>query len=117
MIFRQCSVGGVVYGHNSTASEFHDTNLSNNLRINHPSAGVIHEFLLSMSLCHTVVTETNPDQPYQPKYLAASPDEAALVKAAASLNYTFLGRDPNKISVRIPRRGDPRGNDKYDMLT
>ncbi|OQV25849.1 putative phospholipid-transporting ATPase IA [Hypsibius exemplaris] len=118
MIFRQCSAGGVVYGdHSSTQETFIDTTMTQNLRMNTPQAGIIHEFLLAVSLCHTVVTEPNPDQPNKPIYLAASPDEAALVKAAASLDYTFLKREPNHISVRVRSRADNRGGEpKYDVL-
>ena len=118
MIFRQCSIGGVVYGDpNSTQENYIDTTLTQNLRINSPQAAVIHDFLLAISLCHTVVTEPNPDQPNKPVYLAASPDESALVKAAASLDYTFLKRDVNHIVVRARSRADNRGGEpKYGKI-
>lgn len=118
MIFRQCSVGGVAYGDpNATQDDFVDTTLAQNLRVNSPQASVIGDFLLAISLCHTVVTEPNPDQPNRPIYLAASPDEAALVKAAAALEFTFLKREPNRISVRVRSRADSRGGEpKYEVL-
>lgn len=109
MIFRQCSIAGIAYGQpNSTSEEFVDTNLMYNLRSNHASAKIIHEFLLTLAVCHTVVTEADPDEANKPHYLAASPDEAALVKAAASLEYSFIHRDHNRITVRLRTKGDSK---------
>ncbi|GAU88520.1 hypothetical protein RvY_01206 [Ramazzottius varieornatus] len=118
MIFRQCSVGGVVYGDAlATSEDFVDTNLSETLRGNTPVAKPINDFLLALSICHTVVTEPNPDNPNQPVYLAASPDEAALVKAAANLDYTFIKREPHHLTIRARSRGDnSKGEIKHDML-
>ncbi len=48
----------------------------------------IIDFLLTLSLCHTVVTEKEGDGI---KYQAQSPDEAALVNAAASLGFKYTG--------------------------
>lgn len=62
MIFRQCSVGGVVYGEQITKVEHYvDTNLIATLaQTSSPAARSIHDFLLALALCHTVVPETNP---------------------------------------------------------
>lgn len=102
MIFRQCSIAGVTYGVPETKSEFFvDTNLAQVLHEDSAAAKAIHDFLLAMALCQTVVPEVNPNDPNKPFYLASSPDEAALVSASAQMEYTFLKRQPNKVTVRV----------------
>lgn len=135
MIFRQCSIGGVVYGQFDQAQEqespaaqssqkekkkskptkpdqFIDTNLAQTLHNGGEKAELIHDFLLAITLCQTVVPEVNIDDADKPFYLASSPDEAALVSAAAQFEYTFLKRQPNKITTRIRNWK----TEKFDVL-
>lgn len=46
------------------------------------------EFLILLSLCHTVVPEMDKEKGLI--YQASSPDEFALVSKAAELNYKFI---------------------------
>lgn len=50
------------------------------------------EFMLALALCHTVVTEENPDDPTLNDLKAESPDEAALVAVARDLGIVFKQR-------------------------
>ncbi len=54
-----------------------------------------------------------PDQPGKIEYKAQSPDEAALVQAAADVGYVFLGRDKEILSMRTPFSGDV---ERYELL-
>lgn len=92
MEFQQASIHGIVYNNASNGGlttyfqEF-DSN----------SVNVI-EYVRLMSLCHSVV----PSQGYNGEmiYKAASPDEEALVKAAAQNDYVFLRRGNDGICIR-----------------
>ncbi|KAJ3450981.1 putative phospholipid-transporting atpase [Anaeramoeba flamelloides] len=68
----------------------------------HENSGYIHEFLLSMAVCHTVIPERNEEDQDNLKkivYQAASPDEGALVDAARMLGYTFHTRTPDSVTI------------------
>ncbi|KAK1936943.1 Phospholipid-transporting ATPase 3 [Phytophthora citrophthora] len=54
---------------------------------------LIHEFLTLLSICHTVIPETDV-KTGTVAYRASSPDEEALVKAAKCLGYNFLAPAP-----------------------
>ncbi|KAG2520832.1 hypothetical protein BBO99_00007052 [Phytophthora kernoviae] len=53
----------------------------------------IHEFLMLLSICHTVIPEIDP-KTGSVAYRASSPDEEALVKAAKCLGYNFVAPAP-----------------------
>ncbi|KAF0690539.1 Aste57867_18088 [Aphanomyces stellatus] len=55
------------------------------------------KLLLAMSLCHTVVCDSDVTNGLQ--YNADSPDEWALVKSASTLGYKFLGRANRKATI------------------
>jgi len=74
-------------------------------------AATVREFCEMMAVCHTVVPELDPRAPSGVRYQASSPDEAALVKGAAALGYTFLVRRPRSITVRM--LGEER---EYEIL-
>lgn len=50
------------------------------------------DFMLALALCHTVVTEENPEEPGLNDFKAESPDEAALVAAARDVGFVFRER-------------------------
>lgn len=59
-----------------------------------------------MAVCHTVVPERTPengDNSIQIRYLGASPDEVALVRAARKLGYVFTTRTPQYAVVECVR--------------
>ncbi|KAJ3355905.1 hypothetical protein GGF32_001766 [Allomyces javanicus] len=66
----------------------------------------IHEFLLLLSSCHTVIAELpdSNDLKGEIKYQASSPDEGALVGGARSLGYVFHTRRPTSIAVNVRGR-------------
>ncbi|XP_064590050.1 phospholipid-transporting ATPase IK [Zonotrichia leucophrys gambelii] len=114
MSFKKCCVNGTIYG-SGTGHENKQpqgsglsgerpgeqksgvcdvTLLEAAQRDNDP---VLREFLRLLALCHTVMVEDRGDQLV---YQAASPDEEALVLAARSLGYVFLGRTQDSITIR-----------------
>ncbi len=56
------------------------------------------DFLFSLAVCHTVVTERNEGSI---EFKAESPDESALVSTASDLGFTFLNRSRNIIELDI----------------
>ncbi|XP_012988270.2 phospholipid-transporting ATPase IA isoform X2 [Esox lucius] len=112
MQFKKCTIAGVTYGHSIQSSSeeagFIDPSLLENLQSNHPTAPVILDFMTMLAICHTAVPERTNDKIV---YQAASPDEGALVRAAANLGFVFSGRTPD--SVIIKALG---GEEKYELL-
>lgn len=58
-------------------------------------------FMLSLALCHTVITERTPGDPPKIEFKAQSPDEAALVATARDCGFTVLGRSNDGIILNI----------------
>ncbi len=58
-------------------------------------------FMLSLALCHTVITERTPGDPPKIDFKAQSPDEAALVATARDCGFTVLGRSNDGIILNI----------------
>uniref|UniRef100_A0A4W5JWM9 Phospholipid-transporting ATPase n=1 Tax=Hucho hucho TaxID=62062 RepID=A0A4W5JWM9_9TELE len=112
MQFKKCTIAGVAYGHStqslSEEAGFNDPNLLENLQSNNPTAPVILDFMTMLAICHTAVPEHTDDKIV---YQAASPDEGALVRAAANLGFVFSGRTPD--SVIIKALG---AEEKYELL-
>uniref|UniRef100_A0A674NX97 Phospholipid-transporting ATPase n=1 Tax=Takifugu rubripes TaxID=31033 RepID=A0A674NX97_TAKRU len=110
MQFKKCTVAGVAYGtHSSDEAGFNDPSLLENLQSNHPTAGVIQEFMTMMAICHTAVPERTDGKI---TYQAASPDEGALVRAAQNLGFVFSGRTPDSVIVELVRGTE----EKYELL-
>lgn len=77
------------------------------------------EFLVSLALCHSVITKRLPDGSIE--YHAESPDEAALVSAARDAGVEFLGgtRDGGRYLRLRGEAGKKRGKnalEKYQLL-
>ncbi|KNC55680.1 uncharacterized protein AMSG_01949 [Thecamonas trahens ATCC 50062] len=62
---------------------------------------ITEEFFTLLGVCHTVIPEAAPDAPGGLVYQAASPDEGALVNAAAAFGWRFIARTPSTVTVRI----------------
>ena len=62
-------------------------------------SAMINEFYTLLAVCHTVIPEPDPDSPGQLIYQAASPDEGALVNAAAAFGYRFHSRTPSSVTI------------------
>src|SRR5260221_4564585 len=59
------------------------------------------KYWTTLALCHTVITGVNPRSGLL-EYKAQSPDEAALVQAAADVGFEFRGRDRDVLTLRTP---------------
>ncbi|XP_049859548.1 probable phospholipid-transporting ATPase IA isoform X2 [Schistocerca gregaria] len=93
MDFKKCSIAEQIY---TLADNPNDTELVKNLQSGHPSALYLREFLILMSVCHTVIPEKSKDTII---YNAASPDERALVRGACLFGYVFDTRTPNHVEI------------------
>jgi phospholipid-translocating P-type ATPase (flippase) len=72
-------------------------------------------FFTALAICHTVIIEkTKEGEP--PKYSASSPDENALVAAAAFAGFEFVERRPGY--VKVGRRTEAKGEfaEEYKMM-
>ncbi|KAF8630454.1 hypothetical protein AX17_005431 [Amanita inopinata Kibby_2008] len=72
----------------------------------------LNGFFTVLSLCHTVLTAVDP-KTGDIIYKAQSPDEAALVQAAADVGFVFLGRDRDILRLRTPFSPE---EEKYELL-
>nr|GAT54067.1 phospholipid-translocating ATPase [Mycena chlorophos] len=72
----------------------------------------LNGFFKVLGLCHTVLTGEDT-QTGAMQYKAQSPDEAALVQAAADVGFVFLGRDRDFLSLRTPFSDVP---ERYQLL-
>ncbi|XP_063230598.1 probable phospholipid-transporting ATPase IA isoform X2 [Bacillus rossius redtenbacheri] len=95
MDFKRCSVAGSVY---TPCEEPHNSQLVKDMLSGHSNARYIREFLILMSVCHTVIPEKSASGDHI-QYHAASPDEQALVKGAALFGYVFDNRTPNHVEI------------------
>jgi len=100
MEYKKCSVAGVIY----SLDEIDDaskpnliTNLDNK---KDSSSATIEDYLILLAVCHTVIPEQARDG--QINYNAASPDEKALVEAAAKYGYEFVAREPESVTIKTP---------------
>ncbi|KAJ3528331.1 hypothetical protein NMY22_g9457 [Coprinellus aureogranulatus] len=89
---------------------FHDAELSKDLQdcINTEAgssqqahARLLNGFFSVLALCHTVLTSVDPESGVI-EYKAQSPDEAALVQAAADMGFVFRGRDREILMLQTP---------------
>ncbi|PPQ86909.1 hypothetical protein CVT25_009795 [Psilocybe cyanescens] len=64
-------------------------------------ARILNGFFSVLALCHTVLTNVDPDTG-KIEYKAQSPDEAALVQAAADVGFVFRGREKEILYLETP---------------
>ncbi|OCB86698.1 phospholipid-translocating P-type ATPase [Sanghuangporus baumii] len=64
-------------------------------------ARTLNGFFTVLSLCHTVIASVDP-QTGRITYRAQSPDESALVQAAADMGFVFRGRDKEILRLQTP---------------
>jgi phospholipid-translocating ATPase len=64
-------------------------------------ARALNGFFTVLSLCHTVLTAVDPETGAI-EYKAQSPDEAALVQAAADVGFIFRGREREILRLQTP---------------
>ncbi|KAI0034026.1 phospholipid-translocating P-type ATPase [Vararia minispora EC-137] len=68
---------------------------------NSPDRQRLEMFWTVLALCHTVLAGVDRTT-HQIEYKAQSPDEAALVQAAADIGFEFRGRDKDVLFLRTP---------------
>lgn len=110
MIFSKCSVAGLKYGDvdadgesdrsSFPGTQFTDARLLSRLDNRHGTASDIHEFLLLLMLCNTVIPSIDPETS-EIRMQASSPDEEALVFAAYALGYKLERRDGATCYVNV----------------
>lgn len=106
MEFKACTVGGKIYHPDSLFDGKNE--LIDNLLNKDPTAGDIRDFMILLSVCHTVIPDyTTGDVIYH----AASPDERALVSGARHLGYVFETRTPNYVVIKALDQ-----EEKYEIL-
>jgi len=75
-------------------------------------ARILNGFFTVLALCHSVLTDIDAETG-KITYKAQSPDEAALVQAAADVGFVFLGRDKDNLTLRTPFSSE---EEKYELL-
>ncbi|KAF7352855.1 Phospholipid-transporting ATPase [Mycena venus] len=75
-------------------------------------ARALNGFFKVLGLCHTVLTAQDPTTGAI-EYKSQSPDESALVQAAADVGFVFLGRDRDYLTLRTPFSPEP---ERYQLL-
>ncbi|KAL4146206.1 hypothetical protein PRNP1_012076 [Phytophthora ramorum] len=88
--------------HFDPSIHFDDPGLLRTLYAGGKQGELIHEFLTLLSICHTVIPETD-SKTGAIAYRASSPDEEALVKAAKCLGYNFVAPAP-LMKVEVSRK-------------
>lgn len=74
---------------------------------------VIGWFWRLLALCHSVVTAEDEESGML-LFKAQSPDEEALVQAAADVGFTFCGKERNTLKIQVPGSMD---YELYELLT
>ncbi len=91
---------------------FHDADLLEDLNDTETEQSrLLNGFFAVLGLCHTVLTAELEKGVIE--YKAQSPDEAALVQAAADVGFVFRGRDRNILKLSTPFSDVP---DEYELL-
>lgn len=79
---------------------------------NATQARLLNGFFSVLALCHSVLTGVNQDTGAI-EYKAQSPDEGALVQAAADVGFIFRGRDKEVLMLQTPFS---REVERYELL-
>ncbi|KAK0556677.1 hypothetical protein OC846_000996 [Tilletia horrida] len=89
-----------------------DAQLTNDLKDpNAAQAVALGKFFRCLALCHTVLTAEDEDGLIE--YKAQSPDEQALVQAAADSGFVFCGREKNILRIQTPHATEL---EEYELL-
>ena len=91
----------------SVLAHFRDASLTADIRRSAESdadaafSRSLNGFFAVLALCHTVIASVDP-LTHAIEYRAQSPDEAALVQAAADVGFVFRGRDREILRMQTP---------------
>ena len=103
---------------NPNVPHFKDAQLTEDIQSS-ASNGSIHGrflngFMTTLALCHTAIAGIS-DADGSISYKAQSPDESALVQAAADAGFMFLGKDKDILKLKTPfSEGD--SVEEYELL-
>lgn len=96
---------------------FHDAQLQSDLHSSATEgsayARTMNAFFTTLALCHTVIAAADDNGALQ--YKAQSPDEAALVYAAADCGFIFRGKDKEIMRLQTPFTGGD-AVEEYELL-
>ncbi|PWN45004.1 phospholipid-translocating P-type ATPase [Ceraceosorus guamensis] len=99
---------------NEGVPPFRDSKLKEVLQDEHSEQAQLQGlFWRCLALCHTVLTSEDPETGVL-EYKAQSPDEQALVQAAAEVGFVFVGKDRNTLTIQTPWSLDL---EQYELLT
>jgi len=105
MVYKKCTVAGVIFDAPEKMEYGGDASLALDLVKllgNGSDQGrIIKDFLVVLSVCHTVIPEKGEDGNIV-NYNAASPDEKALVEGAALYGFEFINRTHDTVIIRTP---------------
>ena len=90
---------------------FHDAAIEEDLAAGGQQAERVTMFFTNLGLCHTVLASDDGEGHLE--YKAQSPDEAALVQAAADAGFVFRGRDREILNIQVP---GSKTIDQYELL-
>jgi phospholipid-transporting ATPase len=110
MIFKRCSVGGVVYYSDSKSPEDVSVGLLQEFLADPDS--IQSHFVYVLSVAHTVVIDRETGG-----YQSESPDEETLVKAGENLGWKFTQRLPQGVSIsRVTSPKGPEITKTFEIL-
>ncbi|KAH9900868.1 phospholipid-translocating P-type ATPase [Cubamyces lactineus] len=104
-------------------AHFHDTTLLSDIGAAQQAVSgspedrhgrMLNGFWTVLALCHTALVSVDPDTGAI-QYKAQSPDEAALVQAAADVGFVFRGRDREVLTLQTPFSRDSK-YERYELL-
>ncbi|KAI0766330.1 phospholipid-translocating P-type ATPase [Trametes elegans] len=105
-------------------AHFHDSNLADDIAAAQQAvAGSVEDrhghmlngFWTVLALCHTALVSVDPGTGAI-QYKAQSPDEAALVQAAADVGFVFRGRDREVLTLQTPFARAGGKYERYELL-
>ena len=100
MEYNEASIAGKRYPTDSGLEKEPESLLINDLKNVAEKHDDIKDFLILMSVCHTVIPEYSDDGKLS--YNASSPDERALVEGASKYGFVFIDRKPDSVIIEVP---------------
>ena len=112
MEYLKAAIAGKEYIVNQDSDDEYDSELLTDLRSRRQApTNELRDFLLCMSVCHTVIPEFDEKGELK-SYNASSPDERALVEGAAKYGFKFVEKGPHSSIIEVPEGG----TEEYEVL-
>ena len=110
MEYREASIAGKRYATDPTMKKESGSLLLGDMKNVKEKQQDIKDFLVLMSVCHTVIPEYSDDG--EITYNASSPDERSLVEGACKYGFVFVDRKPDSVIIEVP----DGGTEEYQIL-